>query len=498
MAAPHISMLLFAMFLACCAAPSANAAKRVALVIGNSAYQHTPALDNPKNDAVDVAQAFQKLGFEIMTGIDLSKRGMEAILQRFARALDQADVGVFFYAGHGIQFTGRNYMVPIDAKLDNVYSVDFELIPLNLIHRTMEQATSTNILFVDACRDNPLARNLARSMGTRSAMIGRGLASMESGVGSLISFSTQPGNVALDGTGQRNSPYAHALVKHLTTARTNISDMLIRVRRDVMRTTAGKQVPWEHSALTRQFSFLGQQPQASVAATARQTAVAASQEEQLFWTSVKDSKDPDMIRAYLARYPKGAFAALADLLIKKLEKPASTLQLAAKTTKPLRAASKGEAVAVAGASDEKQNKDTGLSPEELTKSVQVELKRLGCLTGAADGIWGRQSQSAMSSYNRVAKSSLRVSKATQKALDVLVKKQGRICPKAPKATRKVQTPKVQPKKVTSVKKSVSSSSSKTRNNKEKCSAWYQCVMSGNGNPDSSDTYAACGMQPPNC
>jgi uncharacterized caspase-like protein len=118
----------------------------------------------------------------------------------------------------------------------------------------MEREARTNILFVDACRDNPLARNLARGMGTRTIKIARGLAAVESGIGTLISFSTQPGNVALDGTG-RNSPFTEALVKHMATPGEDLSATLIRVRLDVMRVTDRKQVPWEHSALTGKFYF---------------------------------------------------------------------------------------------------------------------------------------------------------------------------------------------------------------------------------------------------
>ena len=121
---------------------------------------------------------------------------------------------MLFYAGHGLQVAGENYLVPIDAKAEDATALEFEMLRVAVIHRIMEQQTNTNILFLDACRDNPLARNLARGMGTRSTEVGSGLARIESGVGTLISFSTQPGNVALDGTG-RNSPFAGALVKQL-------------------------------------------------------------------------------------------------------------------------------------------------------------------------------------------------------------------------------------------------------------------------------------------
>src|SRR5262249_47247884 len=155
----------------------------------------------------------------------------------------------FFYAGHGFQVAGRNYLVPIDAKAETADALDFEMVQLDLVQRTMERAASTNILFLDACRNNPLARNLARAMGTRSAALGRGLAQMESGIGTLISFSTQPGNVALDGAG-RNSPFAGALVKRVATSNDDLNALLIEVRNDVRKETQNRQVPWENSSLT--------------------------------------------------------------------------------------------------------------------------------------------------------------------------------------------------------------------------------------------------------
>src|SRR5262245_25058513 len=139
-----------------------------------------------------------------------------------------------------MQVGGSNYLVPVDAELANTAALDFEMVRLDLVQRTMERETATNVLFLDACRDNPLARNLARAMGTRSTDIGRGLAAAESGVGTLTSFSTQPGNVALDGSG-RNSPYAAALVKGLAAPGEDRSAMLIGVRNEVMaRPTIGR------------------------------------------------------------------------------------------------------------------------------------------------------------------------------------------------------------------------------------------------------------------
>ena len=247
------------MLLLVLAATSGNkvfgAESRVALVIGNSAYLHAAELANPKNDAEDIAAALQKLEFKVIKGLDLDKARMDRAIRDFTEVSRGASIGVFFYAGHGLQVNGRNYLVPIDAQLKAVEALDFEMVGLDVVQRTMESAGETNILFVDACRDNPLSRNLARAMGTRSTAIGSGLVAQEVGSGTLISFSTQPGNVSLDGTGSRNSPYAAALAKHISTQEKDLSGILVLVRREVMTATAKRQVPWEHSALTAEVRF---------------------------------------------------------------------------------------------------------------------------------------------------------------------------------------------------------------------------------------------------
>jgi hypothetical protein len=234
----------------------AAAEKRVALVVGNSAYVHANALPNPVNDAGDMAKALSGVGFDVILGLDLSKSAFDGKVRDFARALEKSDVGLFFYAGHGLQIAGKNHLVPVDAKLQVVRDLDFEAISLDFVLKQMEldRDGKINIVFLDACRDNPLARNLARSLGTRSAAIGQGLAQVEAGVGTFIAFSTQPGSVALDGEG-RNSPFTAALVKDLRLPDRNLTAVMIEVRKDVLAVTGGRQVPWDQSALTGDFYF---------------------------------------------------------------------------------------------------------------------------------------------------------------------------------------------------------------------------------------------------
>jgi hypothetical protein len=250
-----ICRYLAAAAVALLACPAA-AQKRVALVIGNSAYTHAVALANPANDARDMAGVLSSLGFETILGLDLDKRAFDAKIRDFSRALVQADAGLFFYAGHGLQVAGHNHLVPVDAQLQSERDLDFETVSLDFVLKQMEleREGKTSIVFLDACRDNPLVRNLSRSMGTRSASIGHGLAQVETGVGTFIAYSTQPGNVALDGAG-RNSPFAAALTSTVTQPGLSLTGVMIEVRKEVLAATGGRQVPWDHSALTGDFYF---------------------------------------------------------------------------------------------------------------------------------------------------------------------------------------------------------------------------------------------------
>jgi len=295
---------------------AAWAERRVALVIGNSSYTSTTWLRTPVNDATDVASALNRLGFDVIRGTDLDYTGMREKVKLFSEHLFGADVGLFYYGGHGIQVSGKNYLVPIDAKLSATSDLDFVAMDLDLVLRNMERETSTNIVFLDACRDNPLVANLAKSMGTRSGAITRGLARVESGIGTLIAFATQPGNVALDGAG-RNSPFAAALLKTIERPGIPISDVMISVRREVLRETGNRQVPWDHSSLTGQFYFTAPAAAVPSAPVPKAAAPEPAQPnlELAFWDSIKNERNPRLFEAYLDRYPNGTFAEIAKVIL---------------------------------------------------------------------------------------------------------------------------------------------------------------------------------------
>jgi uncharacterized caspase-like protein/uncharacterized protein with WD repeat len=226
------------------------AADRVALVIGNGAYQSATKLANPANDATDIANALRTIGFDVVEGVDVDRRTMEVRIREFSRKLPDAKVALFFYAGHGMQVAGKNYLVPVDAKLEQAGDLALDTVDVHVVLQQMESQKRVNLVFLDACRDNPLARSLAKSFGSsRSGAVGQGLASIQSAIGTMIAFATQPDNVALDGNG-RNSPFTTALLKHIHTPGLDISVMMRRVRTDVLAATGERQVPWDHSSLT--------------------------------------------------------------------------------------------------------------------------------------------------------------------------------------------------------------------------------------------------------
>jgi uncharacterized caspase-like protein len=262
---------------------AAHAGGRVALVIGMSGYRHAPSLKNPANDAKDVSTALRELGFAVTEAVDLDKRSLDEAVRAFAHRIAGADAALMFFGGHGLQVAGQNYLLPVDAKLESERDLDFETVRLEFILRQMESGRDgkISIVMIDACRDNPLARNLARSMGVRSDAFPRGLAPVQSGAGMFVAFSTQPGNVAYDGQG-RNSPFAAALLRNIRTDGRGLNALMIDVRKDVMSATGGRQVPWEHSALTEEFRF--QSPAGittgSIPSSAPSTAEDARREER--------------------------------------------------------------------------------------------------------------------------------------------------------------------------------------------------------------------------
>jgi len=184
----------------------------------------------------------------VVEGKNLDRRGMDDAIRQFSRKLEGADLALFFYAGHGVQVNDKNYLVPIDAKLERPADLALDAVDISTVLAQMEAEKRVNLIFLDACRDNPFTRSLARSLGTRSATVGRGLARVQSAIGTLIAYATQPDNVAFDGE-SRNSPFTAALLRHISSPGLDIGLIMRRVRAEVIAITREKQVPWDHSSL---------------------------------------------------------------------------------------------------------------------------------------------------------------------------------------------------------------------------------------------------------
>ncbi|CAN7728172.1 caspase family protein [Rhizobium leguminosarum] len=246
------------------AAVTEESGRRVALVIGNSVYKTLPSLPNPANDVEEVASTLRAAGFDVTIGVNVDRIGLEDTVRRFLRSTSNAEAGLIYYSGHGIQVGGQNFLVPVDATLETPYDVETQTMPLDLILNHLKQNSRVQLIFLDACRNNPFnAQKFWMAEKLEPVGATRGLARIDSDLGSLIAFSTEPGQVALDGTGAL-SPYSESFIKRASEPNKEIRQVLTDVRRDVIAMTNGKQVPWENSSLMDSFYFIPAPPPPSV------------------------------------------------------------------------------------------------------------------------------------------------------------------------------------------------------------------------------------------
>jgi hypothetical protein len=230
--------------------------RRVALVIGNGKYVNAPALDNPPSDAGAIAQVLRELHFEVIDGYDLDVEAMDARITEFARRISDADAALFFFAGHGLQVNGENYLVPIDAKLDHEGQLRRQTFRLQDELNMMSGRSAVSIVLLDCCRDNPYMRSLAGGGPNRTrGGMARGLAEVGVDEGSFIAFATGPGSVAKDGDGE-HSPFTEALLKHIAAPGQSLADIMTDVASAVTAATDRQQVPWYHSSLQKRFYFI--------------------------------------------------------------------------------------------------------------------------------------------------------------------------------------------------------------------------------------------------
>ena len=312
---------------------SSNAAKadrRVAFVVGNGAYKNVAPLPNPPIDARAMASVLRNVGFDVVEGTNLSRDSMTQKLLEFGKKAQDADVALFFYAGHGIAINGTNYLLPVDADIKS--EMDVKLGSAINIDVTLDQTMSdakVKLVLLDACRDNPFAAKIRSAATSRSVNVQSGLAEMKSSEGTLIAFATGPGQTALDGQGGTNSPFTRALVANIAKPGVEIQQAMTQVRAQVNEETNKGQLPWGHTNLIgpvylNPVAVPAEAPLAQAPNTPAPTASTAPEVELEFWRSVKDSSKPEELNAYLTNYPNGQFKPLALARIAALQDGPST------------------------------------------------------------------------------------------------------------------------------------------------------------------------------
>ncbi len=303
---------------------NALAEKRVALVIGNSAYTNISTLANPINDAKLMAKVLGAQGFEVVLGLDLKYRPMKRSIRRFTHKLQsygRDTIGFIFYAGHGLQVRGTNYLIPVSAEIEKEGDVDIEAISASsLLFGVREARNRLNIIVLDACRNNPY-RSLFRSAS-------RGLQQMNAPMGSLIAFSTSPGDVAADGDGQ-NSPFTAALAGSMSVPGLTIENIFKVARRKVYESSKKKQLPWINSSLLGEFYPAGlakavKKKPTSTPTKAPSQLLSSTSIELAFWQAAKDQGSRRSYEAYVQKFPKGNFAPLAHMKLDEFKRAAQT------------------------------------------------------------------------------------------------------------------------------------------------------------------------------
>jgi uncharacterized caspase-like protein len=463
----------------------AFAEKRVALVLGDSAYQNAPPLANPVNDAAVVAAKLKQAGFDVVDSRhDLSASQTRRALRDFEDNARDADIAVVYYAGHGIEVDGTNYLIPVDAKLERDTDVYDEGLSLDRVLVSLEPARQLRLVILDACRDNPFAKSMKHTVASRS--IGRGLAKVEpASPNTLIAYSAKAGSTAQDGDG-KNSPFTIALADHLTTPGLDVRKAFGFVRDDVLKSTGNRQEPFVYGSLGGDDVPLVPARAAPPEPAPMSPAPSAQADVRRDYELALQIGNRAAFIAFLAQYPDGFYASLAKL---QLEKIAAEQARVAATEKAQAAEAERARLAAAGAQKEAQaraeadaksaeqarlaaekakqvaqdqateaerkrtetaaadatikqataapspEKATNLAaltpappPADVTKSVQTELHRVGCLSAEADGDWNAASQRSLSLFNRYAGTKFDVKVASSDALDAIRQKSSRVCP----------------------------------------------------------------------
>ena len=415
----------------------AVAQKRVALVIGNSNYINVRALANPENDASAIAALFRDAKFDVVDASnDLGGLEMRRLFRDFAEKSRGADIAVVYYAGHGIEIDGTNYLLPVDTTLKRDIDVEDEAISLDRIVRMLEPAKRLRLIILDACRDNPFVQTVRRTSETRS--IGRGLVRIEPpSSDTLIAYAAKERTTASDGDG-KHSPFAMALLKNLTVPGLDLRIALGRVRDDVMEMTRSRQEPFVYGSLGGSTVSLVPEPAKAAAVPAPdQNADARRDYELASQVGTKEAWD-----SFLALHGTGFYADLARSQRAKLNADPATVATrttpAAPNAPPPSSTDatpsaslptpKPPATALTSVAPPPETAKPTTDPSETAKLMHAELRRLGCYPGAVDASWGPDSRRAMELFNKSAGANLDTKIATLDTLDVVRAKLTRVCP----------------------------------------------------------------------
>lgn len=361
----------------------AQAETRVAFVVGNSAYEHSPALLNPGNDAQLLAATLRDLNFEVELLLDQPREQLGRALSGFLKTHSGADVALFYFAGHGMQFDGENYLLPVDAKLSSEFDIAGETISLNRVTELMRKSAKANLVFIDACRNNPLAETFYRENFTETrALMSRGLAPVTSpSDGTMMVFSASPGQLAYDGEGE-NSVFAASLAKHLPTENAEILSLMKRVIGDVKFGTGNRQSPIVTNDLVTEIYLKLGDGGAAAALTLKQ--------EEIFFDAAQSVGTRRAWTIFLNKYPDGNFAPLAYAELERLGAvdlaQASGTRVTADNTVEVRR-------------DVATSAETalGLTVKENTEVQQALLNR-GYDAGPADGVVGQRTRRAVADF----------------------------------------------------------------------------------------------------
>lgn len=415
-----LSLLLT--FVATVALPAAAASdKRVALVIGNTAYQNAVRLPNPEGDAKAVADKLRKLGFVVVEGYNLDHEAFVETIKDFAKAVQGAGIGMFFYAGHGMQVNGKNYLVPIDAAFQDASALDFEAVPMDLVTRQMQQNVAVRLVVLDACRDNPLSKTLSRSMGgtTRSTAVAEGLAEVklgDAGEGTAIIFATSPDEVALDGDGQ-HSPFTQALIDNIDAPDTDLQVVMSRVTGEVYAATKQQQRPWINASLTGEVILNPQKKDAdkTPSSLSSQAAANGSQDtlarETALYNVARESGLKEDYEAYLEVFPDGLYAVNARKQLERLDRETqngekvASAEPADATGQPVaRTVGAPEVVLLPVTDAVKAMPATSETEDELEfdrakrLEIQTRLELAGFDVGSPDGSFGSKTRFAIGAW----------------------------------------------------------------------------------------------------